>query len=162
MAHVHKHAGLFGVAHLRPELAVRIQQPAWMSSEHVGYDISLPQILEHVTDRWRCCVFGPALADVDQERDLQIVAELSRPPQRLQALCSQGAARGHDLYADDDVPISLHGLFDFIFVDEARVGEDAITGPGHTAQRGKIDVVQHARLGDCRNMLAKYSEETMA
>ena len=52
-----------------------------MSGEHVGYDISLAQIFENVTDMNRRRVFGPALADVDQERDLQVVAELSRSRQ---------------------------------------------------------------------------------
>ena len=81
----------------------------------------------------RCRIFSPALADVDQERDLQIITELSRPRQRLQALCSQGAAGGHDLYADDDVPIRLHGFFDFVLVDKAWIGEDAVAWPSYAA-----------------------------
>src|SRR5262245_4534480 len=104
-----------------------------MSSEHVCDDIAGAEILENVPDMNRRRIFGPALADMDQERDLQIVAELSRPRQRLQALCSQGAAGGHDLYADDDVAVRLHGFFDFVFVDEAWIGEDAVAGPGYPA-----------------------------
>ena len=72
--------------------------------------ISPARRFENVPDMNRRRIFGPALADVDQERDLQIVAELSRPRQRLQTLCSQGAAGSHDLYADDDVSIRLHGF----------------------------------------------------
>ena len=43
------------------------------------------------------------------------------------------AAGGHDLDADDDVAIRLHGLFDFVFVDEARIGKDAVAWPGYPA-----------------------------
>ena len=133
-----------------------------MNSEHVRDDIAGAEIFENVSDMNRRRIFGPALADVDQERDLQTIAKLSRPRQRLQALCSQGAAGGHDLDTDDDVPISLHGLFDFVLVDEARIGEDAVAWPGYPAQSGEIDVVQHPRLGVSRDVIAKHREETMA
>src|SRR5262249_35932592 len=127
-----------------------------MSSEHVRDDIAGAKIFENISNMNRRRVFGPALADVYQERDFQIVAEPSCARQRFQAFRSQRAAGGHDLYADDDVAIVLYGFFDFIFVDKLRIGEDAVAWAGYSAQGGKVDVVQHPRVGVSCYIIAKY------
>ena len=72
-----------------------------------------------------------------------------------------GYAKGKYIFnldADDYVAVGIHGFFDFVLIDEARIGENAIAGSSHTAQRGKIDVVQHPCLRVFRNVIAKYSK----
>src|SRR5262245_11838921 len=127
-----------------------------MSSEHVRDDIAGAKIFENISDMNRRRVFGPALADVYQERDFQIVAEPSCARQRFQAFRSQRSASGHDFDADDDVAVCLHCFFDFVLINEARIGEDAVAWAGYSAQGGKVDVVQHPRVGVWCYIIAKY------
>ena len=65
VADVHQHAGFFGVAHLRPEFAIAIEQTAGMHGEHMRDDVAGAEIFEHVADVHRGGVFGPALADMN-------------------------------------------------------------------------------------------------
>ena len=97
---------------------------------------------EHVADGDRFGAFGPALADVNQQRNFQFVAELARAFQRLQSLAAQRAAGGHDLDADDDIAVGFDGLLDLGFIDEPRVGENAIAGTADSAEGREVDVVQ--------------------
>ena len=91
----------------------------------------------------------------------QIVAKLSCPRQRLQPFCSQCPAGGHDLDTDDDVAVGLHRVFDFFFVDEARIRKDAVARPRYPAQGREIDIIQDPRIGVFCDVIAEYGKETM-
>ena len=72
---------------------------------------------------------------------------------------TERAAGGHDLNADDDIAIGFDRLLDLGFIDQPGIGENAVSRPANAAERGKIDVVQHARLGIVGHVIAKYVEQ---
>ena len=68
VTHVHKHAGVFGIADLGPQLTIAVEQAARMACEHMRDNIAGMQILQHVRDVDRLRILVPAFADVNQQR----------------------------------------------------------------------------------------------
>ena len=64
--------------------------------------------------------------------------------------------------ADDNVAVGIDGFFDFVLVDQARVGEDAVAGSGDAAEGGEIDIVQHPGLGIFRDIVTEHGEQAVA
>jgi hypothetical protein len=54
-----------------------------MDGKHVGDNITGAQILQDIADVHGFRIFGPTLADVNQQRQLERVAEFARSLQRL-------------------------------------------------------------------------------
>ena len=98
---------------------------------------------------------------MNKQREFQTVAELARPLQRLQALRAKRAAGRHDLDSDDDVAVGFDGFLDFFLIDQTRISENAVARPRHSAQRRKVDVIEHARFGIVRDVVAKHIQESM-
>src|SRR5688500_3705011 len=162
MADIHEHAGFFGVAHLRPEFPVAVEQAAGLDGEHMGHDVARTEILEHLSDGDRRGVLGPALADMDEQRQLQRIAELAGALQRLHALRPQRAADGHDFDADDNIAVGFDGLLDLSFIDQPWIGKNAVARTADAAESGELDVIQYPRFGIVRDVVSKNIEKSMA
>src|SRR5580765_2231568 len=100
-----------------------------MNGEHVRDNVPRAQILENVANGHRLRSLGPALADMNQQRNLQLIAELARALQWLQSLRAECAARRHDLDTNDNIPIGFNGLRDLRLVNQARIGQDTVARP---------------------------------
>ena len=85
-----------------------------------------------------------------------------RALQRFQSLRPERSPCGHYFYADDDVAIRFDCLLDFRFIDQSRIGKDAVAGTGDAAKGREIDIIQHARPGVIRHVVAKDIEQRMA
>src|SRR5215467_1705605 len=108
VTYIHEHARFLGMPYLRPEFTIPIEQTAGMHGEHMRDDVPRPEVFENVTHMHWCSVFGPTFSNMDEQRQLQSVAQLSRSFQRLHPLGAEGTAGSHDLDADDDVAVRFH------------------------------------------------------
>jgi hypothetical protein len=98
---------------------------------------------------------------MNQQRELKVVAELSGARERFQSLRPEGASCCHDFDANDDIAIRFYGSLDLVFVDQPRIGEDAVARARHRTQRREVDVIKYARFGLVGNVAAKYRQQTV-
>src|SRR5829696_6174556 len=99
---------------------------------------------------------------MNEQRNLERVAKLARALERLQSLCTERAAGGHDLYADDDVAIGFDRLLYFGLIDQTWIGKNAVTRTTDAAQGRQIDVVQHTRICVVGDVIAEDIEQRMS
>ena len=55
--------------------------------------------------------------------------------------------------------IGFDSLFDLVFIDEPRVGENAVAGTADPAESGQVDVVQYPSFGIVGDVIAKDVEQ---